>query len=100
MCKRGDNVHVAGGEWKSWQIKLRLMRGIHDSAVRVADSDGLGGWAFVDDMGIDRTKVCGAAAVGDCVRIRRDDGGGTYSTNCSETTKTTRLVTSNVRQWW
>ena len=77
-------MNVAGGKWDVRQIKFGLLRRVHHRAIGVSDSDGVGGWPLVDDMCRDRTKVRGAAAVGDRVSIgSRYDGGGTCRTNCS-----------------
>ena len=55
--KRGYNVSVAGGKWEVRQIKFGLVRRVHHSAIGVSDSNGIGGWSFVDDMCRDSTKV-------------------------------------------
>ena len=55
---------MAGGRRKIREIKLSFMCGIHDGAVRVCDADRIGGWAAIDDMCVDSTKVRSTAAIG------------------------------------
>lgn len=66
MCTRC----TAGG------VKLGLIGGIHDGAVRICDADRARRWALVENGGRHGTKVGGAATVGDTDRVRWNDSWG------------------------
>ena len=50
-------MNVAGGKWEVRQIKFGFVRRVHDRAIGVSDSDGVGGGPLVDDMCRDGTKM-------------------------------------------
>jgi hypothetical protein len=54
------------------------MGGVHDGAIRVANSDGLSSDAFINNVCGDSAEMCSATAIGDGGSIWRDNGGGTY----------------------
>lgn len=78
-CKVGNDVNVAGSGWEHGEIQFGFMRGDHDAAVWVVNSDGLQGGAFVEDRGINGAKVGSTSCVGNCVVGRgKWRGGRTY----------------------
>ena len=71
-----NNVDVAGSEGERGQIELRLLCGIHYSAIGVADANGVAGGAHVDNMGGNSAEERCTAAVGNSDGVGREEGGG------------------------
>ena len=58
-------MYVPGGGREIWKVELGLMRGMHETAIGVADCDWLKGGAFVDYWGLYGAEVGGASGIGD-----------------------------------
>ena len=74
MSESRNNVDVADSEGETGQIVLRLLCGIHYSAIGVVDANGVAGGALVDDMG--GTEARCTAAVGNSGGVGREEGRG------------------------
>ena len=60
----GNDVYMTSSDGKSRNVQFGLVSRIHYGAVRITDADGLRGRAPIENVGIDRTEVRCAAAVG------------------------------------
>ena len=71
-------MHAAGGQRQAWEVELGFVLGKHDRAIRISNANRVGGYAFVNNVGVAGAKVCGTAAIGNGVMIGRETCGGTY----------------------
>jgi hypothetical protein len=73
MSESRNNVDSEG---ETGQIVLRLLCGIHYSAIGVVDANGVAGGALVDNMGGNSAEARCTAAVGNSGGVGRTEGGG------------------------
>lgn len=79
-CGEGwNNLDATCGKWESRDVQVALTCGIHEGTVEVGNADGIGCWAFLEDVRLDGTEVCSASTIGngDSI-IGWDDRWGTY----------------------